>query len=82
MTATVELSHHAQEKEIPDFEIQNILEKDQGKLFYDTMRDSLIRSKGRTVVVFEKRDGVNFAITAYRKASSHKFSNDRFEEIS
>jgi len=82
LTVEVELSNHAQEKSIPDFEIENILEKQQGKLFHDQLHDSYIRSKGKTVVVFEKRENEKrFAITAYRKGSSTKFSNNRFQEI-
>jgi len=82
LTVEVELSNHAQEKSIPDFEIENILEKQQGKLFHDQLHDSYVRSKGKTVVVFEKRENEKrFAITAYRKGSSTKFSSSRFQEI-
>lgn len=77
----VELTSHAEKKDIPDFEIKNILEKEQGKLFYDRNYDSKVRSKGKTVVAYEDREDKLVAITAYRKGSSTKFSNDRFQEI-
>lgn len=73
----VVLTNHAEEKRVPDFEIRNILEKKQGRLFHD----SLARVKKKTVVIFEDRPKEKVVITAYRKNSPTKFSNSRFKEV-
>lgn len=75
------LSEHAQEKSIPDFEIRNIMEKEQGRLFHDRKHDSLARVKKKTVVVFEDRSQEKKVITAYRNTSPNHFSQKRFKEI-
>lgn len=81
MTKDVVLTDHAREKEIPDFEIRNILEKEQGQLFHDRKHDSRARVKKGTVVIFEDRRDKKVVITAYRKNSPTKFSNSRFKHI-
>jgi hypothetical protein len=81
MSKDIVLTDHIQEKSIPDFEIRNILEKEQGRLFHDRKHDSLARVKNKTVVVFDDRPNEKVVITCYRKNSPTKFSNSRFKEV-
>lgn len=81
----VVLTNHVEEKDIPDFQVKNILEKEKGQLFYDNKRDSYLRVSGRTVVVFQVEVENNtrraVAITTYRKGHEHMFKSDRYDEL-
>lgn len=77
----VVLTDHAEKKDIPEFQINNILEKGQGQLFFDNKNGSYIRVKGQTIVVFTVEEGNAVVITAYRKGQTHTFKQDRFSEI-
>lgn len=76
----IEISDHAKEKDIPNFQIKNILEKSKGRLFKDLKRDSFLASKGKTTVVFRVDEKVAEVITAYRRRK-YKFSSDRYRDI-
>ena len=77
----VVLTDHAHEKPIPDWEIENIVEKDQGQLFHDRKHDSWARVKKKTVVIYDVKGEQAVVITAYRKNSPTKFSSSRFKEV-
>lgn len=75
------LTDHALEKDLPEFEIENILEKGQGRLFRDRKHDSWARVKKKTVVVYDVEDDKAVVITAYRNNNPTQFSSNRFKEV-
>jgi len=75
------LTDHAQEKDLPEFEIENILEKGQGQLFHDRKHDSWARVKKKTVVIYDVEEDKAVVITAYRNNNPTKFSSNRFKEV-
>lgn len=76
----VELTDHVQEKPIPDFEVENILEKQQGEIFKDLEKDTWLFKKDQTIVVADIQEEKAIAVTAYRK-NGRKFFCDRYIQL-